>query len=92
MGDKCEISRNSAIEHNFPGPARQDKTNWTFPTVQSERQSAVMERQRRCWGQNLESLITDPPPALLLHLKISDPDTLHSALDPPYTVIRKISV
>ena len=68
------------------------KTNWTFPTLQSERQSAVMERQRRCWGQNLESLITDPPPALLLHLKISDPDTLHSALDPPYTVIGKINV
>ena len=67
------------------------KTNWTLPTLQSERQSAVMERQRRCWGQNLESLITDPPPALLLHLKISDPDTLHSALDPPYTVIGKIS-
>ena len=65
------------------------KTNWTFPTVQSERQSAVMERQRRCWGQNLESLITDPPPALLLHLKISDPDTLHSALDPHCTVNRK---
>ena len=43
-----------------------------LPPVQS-RQSAVMERQRRRLGQNLESLITDP------RLKISDPDTLHSA-------------
>ena len=31
-----------------------------IPTVQSG-QSVVMERQRRCLGQNLESLITDPP-------------------------------
>ena len=31
MGDKCEISRNSAIEHNFPGPARlfQDKLDFS---------------------------------------------------------------
>ena len=32
-----------------------------LPPVQSG-QSVVMERQRRCSGQNLESLITDPPP------------------------------
>ena len=31
MGDKCEISSNSAIEHNFPGPARlfQDKLDFS---------------------------------------------------------------
>ena len=30
MGDKCEISCNSAIEHNFPTPARlfQDKLDF----------------------------------------------------------------
>ena len=90
MGDKCEISCNSAIEHNFPGPARlfQDKLDF----------SNVAEWTAECSDgktkavQNLESLITDPPPALLLHLKISDPDTLHSALDSPYTVIGKINV
>ena len=49
-----------------------------LPPVQSG-QSAVMERQRRCSGQNLESLITDPP-----LLKISDPDTLHTAQCAPY--------